>query len=150
MDDLRAIVDLAVALAKLHFDYDKQRFSRGSFEPLEKTHQDFMRDQLQNPRSVFLLAEENGRIIGYAFLRLEPKSLGDLLDDGAWLHDIYFEEGARSRGVGKLFFDAVVDEAKGLGSKSLMLTVSPHNTTAQKFFAKCGFRHTMHEMRLEL
>ena len=149
MDDLAAIVDLGVELARQHFSYDQQRFTGEPFEPLEQTHQDFFREQLDNPNSVFLIAEENGRIIGYAFLRIERKSLGDLLDDGVWLHDIYFEENARGRGVGKFFFDTVIDEAKKLGSKSLMLTVSPHNATAQEFFAKRGFRQTMIEMRLD-
>ena len=149
MDDLAAIVDLGVALARQHFNYDQQRFIREPFEPLEQTHTDFFREQLNNPNSVFLVAEENGRIIGYAFLRLERKSLGDLLDNGVWLHDIYFEENARGRGVGKLFFDSVIDEAKKLGSKSLMLTVSPDNKTAREFFTKRGFRQTMIEMRVD-
>jgi GNAT superfamily N-acetyltransferase len=96
-----------------------------------------------------LVVELDETIVGYAFIRFEPDNFGDLFKESAWLHDIYFEKTARGKGIGKRFFTEVIKAAKSLGSESLMLTVSPHNMTAKKFFEQHGFRPTMQEMRLD-
>jgi GNAT superfamily N-acetyltransferase len=150
IEDLPSISQLAVKLAVQHNNYDKKRFERAAFEPLAESHTDYLSAQMRDRRTVFLVAELNDRIIGYAFLRLEEESLLALLKEGAWLHDIYFEENARGRGISQKFFEAIIEEAKNLGSDSLMLQVASNNAAAQRFFAKLGFRPTMHEMRLDL
>lgn len=147
--DLLIISELAIKLGQQHVGYDRQRFNFESFAPIEKSYRDFFSEQLQNERAVILLAELNKTIVGYAFIRIEQKHFGDLLDAGAWLHDIYFEENIRGRGIGKQFFEEIIKVAKNLGSGSLMLMVSPHNTNARKFFEHCGFRPTMQEMRID-
>jgi GNAT superfamily N-acetyltransferase len=149
MDDMPTVVRLAVELALQHNKYDERRFDLASLEPLGENHAEYLTKQLQNKNSTFLVAESKGKIIGYAFLRVEPQNFLDLLNEGVWLHDIYFEESARGRGFGKIFFDAIIDEAKNMGSNFLMLTVSPQNKTGQKFFKQIGFRPTMQEMRLD-
>jgi GNAT superfamily N-acetyltransferase len=149
IEDISAIASLAVELARQHHKYDEKRFDLTTFEPLQESHTEYLLGQFRDPKSVFLVAELGGKIVGYAFLRIEPASLLGLSTEGVWLHDIYFEEPARGRGISQLFFDVIIEEAKKLGSDHLMLGVSPQNVAGQKFFTKIGFRPTMHEMRLD-
>jgi GNAT superfamily N-acetyltransferase len=148
--DLPAIAKMAVKLARQHGNYDKMRFDLSIFEPLEPRHVEYMTEQFDREDTSFLVALLHDDIVGYAFLRIEPQSFLSLDQEGVWLHDIFFEKPARGRGITAPFFDAVVEEAKEMGSAFLMLGVSPKNTVGQKFFAKMGFRATMQEMRLDL
>ncbi len=149
IEDLPEIVRLAIELAGQHINYDSDRFNLASFEPIQKTYVDYFSKQLKNSQTIILIAELNQTIVGYAFIRSEPKDFLELLGESVWLHDIYFSETARGNGVGKKFFEAIINEARHLGSKNLMLSVSPHNKTAQKFFTQLGFRPTLQEMRLD-
>lgn len=147
VEDVPALGKLGSELALQHHGYDKRRFTL--FEPLEEIHSNFFANEIANKESVVLILEINEEICGYAFIRFEPSSFVELYQAGAWLHDIYLTEPARGKGVSKRFFDAILEEARHLGSDHLMLSVSPHNTTAQKFFARYNFRPTLVEMRLD-
>jgi GNAT superfamily N-acetyltransferase len=147
VEDIPTLGKLGSELALQHYGYDKLRFTM--FQPLEENHSDFFANEITDKESVVLILEINDEVCGYAFIRLEPSSLVELYQAGAWLHDVYLTETARGKGVSKRFFDAILSEARLLGSDHLMLSVSPHNTTAQKFFVRCGFRPTMLEMRLD-
>lgn len=148
--DIPAIARMAVKLARQHGEYDSKRFDLSIFEPLELKHFEYMVEQFEREDTSFLVALLDNKIVGYAFLRVEPSSLLSLDQKGVWLHDIFFEESVRGRGFAERFFDAIIDEARKMGSGFLMLGVSPKNTAGKKFFAKMRFRATMQEMRLEL
>lgn len=147
VEDIPALGKLGSQLALQHHGYDQVRFSM--FQPLEENHSDFFADELANKDSVVLILEINEEVCGYAFIRFEPASLVELYEAGAWLHDIYLTETTRGKGVSKHFFDAILSEARHLGSNHLMLSVSPHNKTAQRFFERYNFRPTLVEMRLD-
>ena len=147
--DIPAIAKMAVKLARQHGEYDKKRFDLSIFEPLEPRHVEYLMDQFQREDTAFLVALLDSDIVGYAFLKIEPQSFLSIDQQGVWLHDIFFEESARGRGLATRFFKFIVVEAKRMGSTFIMLGVSPKNTTAQKFFARMGFRPTMEEMRLD-
>lgn len=106
-------------------------------------------EEIKKKNAVVLIAESESEIVGYAFLRIEEESFIELLKTSVWLHDIYLAETARGAGIGKTFFEAIKKAARDLGSDSLMLSVSPHNPTARKFFEQQGFRSTLIEMRLD-
>lgn len=147
--DLPKLVELALGLVRQHQNYDAQRFNLSNFEPIQDSYADFFTKQLRSKKAVILVAEFGETIVGYAFIRFESESFVDLINESAWLHDIYFDESARGKGIGKKFFAEIINAAKTLGSNSLMLSVSPHNTNAKKFFEQIGFRPTMQEMRLD-
>lgn len=147
--DLAEIIELGIKLAEQHLKYDQKRFTLTVFEPVRETFAGFFSEQLRNEKAKFLVVELNKHIVGYAFVRVESKSFGDLLAESVWLHDIYLDEKSRGKSIGKQFFEEIIKVAKSLGSDNLMLTVSPKNKIAQKFFEQCGFRLTMQEMRLD-
>jgi ribosomal protein S18 acetylase RimI-like enzyme len=73
-----------------------------------------------------------------------------LLENAAWLHDLYVNERARGYNAGKLLIEKSVEAAKEFGADKLMLSVAAKNEYAQDFFERSGFRETMVEMMLDL
>lgn len=149
-DDLPALVMLAVKLIRQHQIYDADRFT--GFEPLEDKYAEFFSEHLKNKQAVILVAaleEQEEQINGYAFLKMEEESFLDVRAATLWLHDIYINESARSKNIGRRLLDAALEAAHDLGSSSLMLSVSPKNEMANKLFKTYGFRPTLTEMRLD-
>jgi len=129
-EDLDALGKLGGELVFQHVAYDKLRFQPTA--SIVEDYTEFFKNEIANESSVVLIAELDAEIVGYACIRFEAASFVELLAAGAWLHDIYLVEAARN-----------------LGSDNLMLSVSPHNRVARKFFERHGFRPTMQEMRLD-
>jgi GNAT superfamily N-acetyltransferase len=136
------------ALMRLHHDFDPQRFITVAHP--ERGYGRFLVSQLSDPESVVLVAEQEGRVVGYAFAALEPMSWKELRDACGFIHDVYVDESARGGGVGR----KLVEEAiRWLASKSaprVVLGTAAPNLPAQRLFTRLGFRHTMVEMTLEL
>ncbi len=96
--------------------------------------------ELADPRSTFLLAQMNGRAIGYAKLRA-----GDApaCVDGPRpieLERIYVDQNALGRGVGAALIRACLDEARQADYGAVWLGVWERNARAQAFYRKWGFR----------
>lgn len=146
-EDARAIAEFAVALAAQHQDYDSRRFT-----PLASVGQAewFYGNQTKAKDAAVLVAEANGKTIGFAFVQFEAKNYADLLENAAWLHDTYIDETARGQNAGKLLIEKSAEAAKELGADKLMLSVAAKNEYAGEFFERSGFRTTMVEMMLDL
>lgn len=144
--DLPMLAQFGAQLFRQHYEYDARRFFIA--EPLAEQHAQFFAQQLDDLAAVVLIAEKDAQVVGYAFVRLEPESFVDASAASVWLHDIYLDATARGAKLGQRLLQAAVAAARSLGSSSLMLSVSPHNTIAQTFFQQQGFRPTMLEMRL--
>ncbi|MBC7909260.1 MAG: GNAT family N-acetyltransferase [Pyrinomonadaceae bacterium] len=146
--DLAAVSSYGGELIRQHHAYDSQRFI--GFDAIKIDLPVFYREQLVREDAAILVAELGGRIVGYAFVRLEAESFINLSDATAWIHEIYVDESARGQGVSALLMKAAINAARRLGSGSVMLSVAPGNARARKLFDRHGFRLTMHEMRLDL
>jgi ribosomal protein S18 acetylase RimI-like enzyme len=147
LGDLATLARFGLALAHVHVALDDRRFrapGRGLQAYLE-----FFEPELERPESALLIAELDATAVGYAFVRMEPSSLEALLESSAWLHDAYVEPPFRGRGIGRQLVGAAIESARRLGSASLMLEVSPENTTARQLYERFGMRRTMMEMRLD-
>jgi ribosomal protein S18 acetylase RimI-like enzyme len=146
--DVPDLSRMGVELARLHSSFDAKRFAIREFT--ETDFEQFFAEQLGNPNAVLLVVEQDGRVVGYAFIRMEGESLEELRGRGAWLHDLFVEPQARRNTIGRDLVSASIDTARSLGSDSLMLAVSPKNEHARRLFEDFGLRTTMLEMRLEL
>ena len=147
LKDLPILARFGLALAQLHATFDEQRFVVPGDET---TFSRYFEGELARGDVVLLIAEIGPTPVGYAFVRVEPASIEELREQGAWLHDLYVSPEARARGAGRRLVEAAFDAARDLGSPSLMLGVSPHNANARVLFERLGFRPTMIEMTAEL
>lgn len=145
--DEEAIARFAIKLFDLHAEYDRDRFT--SFANPEGAAR-FYRSRFDTPESAVLVAEIDDRLVGFAYLERDDLNYAELLENGAWVHDIFVEEAARSKGIGKALMNAAVNVACEMGAKKLLLSVAVKNIAAQTVFANAGFRQTMMEMTLNL
>ena len=141
------VAEFAIRLFDQHVEYDARRFS--TFATIDGASR-FYRSRFETPDSAVFVAEVDGEVVGFAYIELDDLNYAQLLRKGAWLHDIYVAEPARSEGAGKALIAAASEAAKRMGAEKLLLTVAAANTAAQKVFEKAGFRRTMMEMTLNL
>ncbi len=91
----------------------------------------FLREMEKNPAARYLVAEKDGKIIGYA---------------GAWvildechITNIAVSESERGRGTGRKLTEALMRYVSNLGAAYATLEVRVSNTRAQHLYASLGF-----------
>ena len=105
---------------------------RASF-PTDAWSDAMMREELSSPHGYYLVAEEAGRLVGYAGLRA-PKGGKD-----ADIQTIAIGEAARGRGRGRTILEALLAEASARGVREVFLEVRADNPVAQALYASEGF-----------
>jgi GNAT superfamily N-acetyltransferase len=147
--DVAELGELGVALMRSHYAFDDQRF-------LEPTQADaagyarFLEAQLDEQDAVVLVAEQQGRIVGYVYAAVEPHSWKDLRDECGFIHDLLVADVARRTGVGEALLNAAIEWLREQGMPRVVLGTAAQNETARRLFERRGFRPTMVEMTLEL
>jgi GNAT superfamily N-acetyltransferase len=143
--DENRVAELAMKLVEQHVAYDARRFAR--IATLDRMAW-FYGEQTKAENASVLIAENDGEIVGFAYMQFEPVLYADLATDVLWLHDIYVDALWRANGAGKKLIEAVEAEAKRFGANKVLLSVAAKNTAGEDFFEHAGFRTTMHEMML--
>jgi RimJ/RimL family protein N-acetyltransferase len=148
--DLPSLGRMGAALARLHHEWDPQRFllPEGPAR-VEEGYRSWLGGELENRRAVVLVAEQDGGVVGYAYGRLEDRDWNALLDAHGGFHDIWVEEVAREHGAGRALVGGMVAALTSLGAPRVVLQASTRNPSAQRLFASLGFRPTMVEMTRE-
>lgn len=114
-----------------------------------------LRDNEQAARStngLSIVAEENGRVIGYLCLAIE--SIGSFVREDvrrvAYVREIIVEEGRRGGGVGGRLMEEAESFARARKLKRLMLGVLAGNDRARLFYQEFGMAPYAIEMMKEL
>jgi ribosomal-protein-alanine N-acetyltransferase len=94
----------------------------------------FFRQELQVACARAILAEVDGRIIGYVLFWLLPGAID--------IHNIAVHSDFRRQGVARLLLRRVVDEARRQNITRLLLEVRKSNLPAQQLYAAMGFSTT--------
>jgi ribosomal protein S18 acetylase RimI-like enzyme len=146
--DLPKIAGLAGVLVRQHYAFDAKRFL--FIENPEKGYAWWFGKELLNKQALILCAKLDGKIVGYAYARLEPRDWNALLDAHGALHDILVADEARRQGIGKKLLERTLLELRARGAARVVLHSATKNLAAHKLFAAVGFRKTMIEMTCEL
>ena len=147
--DLPTIGRLGALLIAEHYDFDSRRF----LAPRPRTPTDyasFLGTQLEDPDVAVLVADHEGKVIGYAYAAVEGYDYMSLRGPAGLLHDVIVDPEHRRRGVGRLLLDATLAYLRSRGAPRVVLSTAVQNEPAQRLFASLGFRRTMIEMTREL
>ncbi|MGI5861098.1 MAG: GNAT family N-acetyltransferase [Myxococcales bacterium] len=145
--ELPAVALLAAKMVRVHHSFDPDRFF--ITEAIEPGYERFLASELQNPQAVLLAAYLDGRVVGYAYGRIEPRDWAMLLDTHGALHDLFVDESARGQGIGRRLVTEAVRRLESLGAPRVVLYAAWPNEGAQRLFESLGFRRTMVEMTRE-
>jgi ribosomal protein S18 acetylase RimI-like enzyme len=142
--DEPALGRFGAALMRQHHESDPRRFLM--VDHPEAGYGRFLVAQLSDPDSFVAVAEESGAVVGYVFAEVGGTSWKDLRGPGGFIHDIYVDDRARGQGVGMELLRAALEWIDTKGMSQTVLFSKTGNVSAQRLFAKMGFRETMVEM----
>lgn len=132
-----------------------QKFEHG-FEPNRRIDAragaDYLPELLQRVERQdgrIFVAELEGRAIGWAVFHIRESENFIVPDQRrhGYIAELYVEEEARGRGVGRALIAACWDAARALGLKLIMIGVLAGNTRAQSVYEAAGFAHYAMELR---
>jgi diamine N-acetyltransferase len=98
------------------------------------------REELADPAATYLLAELEGRPVGFAYVVADRSPGAILMNAPVELVRFYVVSDWHGRGVAQRLMDACVAEARRRGGRTLWLAVWQENPRAIAFYRKAGFR----------
>lgn len=146
--DVTALGRLGAMLVSLHHGFDPERFIAPG-PGTEAGYGGFLVSELDRKEVIVLVAEQDGGAIGYVYAGMEGNDWMALRGPAGAIYDIVVDPDHRGQGVGRRLLDAVLDELAARGAPRVVLSTATRNETAQRLFAKAGFRSTMIEMTRE-
>jgi ribosomal protein S18 acetylase RimI-like enzyme len=111
-----------------------------------RRRREFYEQALGEPGSFLLIAEEDGRAIGYAMVKRTRPSFTWQLDDAATVESLAVLPETRGQGVGGALLDRVRDELRADGCPIWGLGVVATNEAAIRLYR----RHGLHVAFLEM
>ena len=146
--DLEVIGRLGALLVRIHHDFDPDRFIAAA-PGTEHAYGSFLGRQLDEPNIVVLVAERDGEVVGYTYAGVEGTDYMALRGPAGVLYDIVVDPAHRGQGVGRALLDATLEALEAKGAPRVVLSTAERNESAQRLFARAGFRRTMIEMTHE-
>ena len=147
--DLAALGRLGALLVRTHHDLDQKRFIAAT-SGTEQGYRSYLGTQLDKSNVVILVAELDGEAVGYTYASVEGKDYMSLRGPAGVLYDIVVDPAHRGHGIGWMLLDATLEALKAQGAPRVVLSTAERNLSAQRLFARAGFRRTMIEMTREL
>lgn len=142
--DEETVGRFGAALMRQHHASDPRRFLM--VDHPEAGYGRFLVSQLSDNDCFVAVAEDSDAVIGYVFAEVGGTSWKDLRGPGGFIHDIYVDERARGQGAGSELMRAALEWIHSKGMSQTVLFSKSGNESAQRLFAKMGFRDTMVEM----
>ncbi len=137
-DDSSLIADIGASTFEASFGAnnrleDMEQYLSLSFS---KAH---IEAQLAEPSTIFLLAYEDCKAVGYVMLRVSKKPISVTGTKAVELVRFYLEEEIIGKGYGSTLMDSCLEEAKKNGHRTIWLGVWQKNLRAIRFYENCGF-----------
>jgi ribosomal protein S18 acetylase RimI-like enzyme len=143
--DMPTVGRLGALLVQTHHDFDPKRFMAATGRTAQG-YGSYLGTQLNEPSVIVLVAELEGKVVGYTYAGIEGTDYMALRGPAGALYDIVVDPEHRHRGVGQMLLDATIAALEARGVPQIVLSTAEPNAPAQRLFARSGFRRTMIEM----
>jgi ribosomal protein S18 acetylase RimI-like enzyme len=146
--DVPAVLPMVARLATLHENWDPQRYDYRS--NAEKMYDGWLRARSVDDRSVFLVAEREGKIVAFLIATIDETIPIYRLQEVGFIHDLWVEAAYRHEGIGRQITMLAIEKFREKGVTQIRLETATANEAARSLFNSCGFRVSSIEMLLEI
>lgn len=146
--DIPAVLPMVAKICALHEAWDPAKY--GFLPEPQERYRRWLGARASDPRSVFLVAEREGRLAGFLIGTIEEEIPIYRLKEFGFIHDLWVEEQYRHEGIARQMVMLAVEKFKSAGVHQVRLDTAAANDPARKLFASCGFRPSTTEMLMEL
>jgi len=147
-EDVPAVLPMVAKICALHEAWDPAKY--GFLPHPEDRYRRWLTARAGDPRSVFLVAEREARIVAFLIGTVEEEIPIYRLKEFGFIHDLWVEEDYRHEGIARQMVMLAIERFKEMGVKQIRLDTAAANDPARKLFASCGFRTSIIEMLVEL
>lgn len=134
------------------FDFDRDDRALSAFlDEADQRRLQQVRGAIHDGDTIVLVAEVNGRVVGWAVVQtryredLDWEPDGDALSfvrgENAYLENLEVAEFFRGQGIGRELLTAMEAEVRRRGRQMLWLHTAEQNYRAQRFYEREGWRH---------
>ena len=144
--DIPAIVDLWIELMDFHAERDPW-FARSADGHIGFA--EHLANCLDDARYVLLVAEIDGRIVGYstAEIALRPPAFAER--EHGFITDVAVTATCRRAGIGTRLAEETIRRLRERGMKTIVLSYASANEVSRAFWRKMGFQPYMERLRLD-
>lgn len=107
-----------------------------------------IKQENKDSQAVKIIAEDNGKIVGRAYLYLIYNDLHK--EPYGFLEDVFVDENQRGKGTGTKLVKSIIAEAKKRGCYKLVATSRKSREQIHKWYIKFGFEDYGCEFRMNL
>lgn len=136
-EDIPQIMELLKQVCLIHHKGRPDIFNFGTKYTPEQ-----LEEIISDEDRPILVADDNGKIKGYAFCILQSHENDNILTNikTLYLDDLCVDENCRGAHIGKALYQAVKSLAEKLGCYNVTLNVWCMNENAMKFYDACGMK----------
>jgi len=146
--DVPAVLPMVAKICALHEAWDPAKY--GFLPNPQDRYRRWLTARAADPRSVFLVAEREGRLVAFLIGQIEEEIPIYRLKEFGFIHDLWVEDEYRHEGIARQMVMLAIERFKSAGVRQIRLDTAAENEPARKLFASCGFRISTMEMLLEL
>ncbi|MCX7595713.1 MAG: GNAT family N-acetyltransferase [Fischerella sp.] len=146
--DVTAVLPMVAKICALHESWDAARF--GILPDPEKRYEKWLQRLATDRRSVFLVAEDQGQLVGFLAGTVEKEVPIYRLQEYAVIHDLWVEPEYRQHGIARQMVMQAIERFQQMKVRQIRLDTAVINEAARRLFASCGFRTSTVEMLMEI
>ncbi|HEV7298949.1 MAG TPA: GNAT family N-acetyltransferase [Tepidisphaeraceae bacterium] len=147
--DVPAVLPMVEQIVALHAAWDPDKYA--PLPDVPGLYRGWLMARARDTdRSVFLVAEREGQIVGFLVSTIEREIPIYRTSEYAFIHDLWVEPAYRNEGIGRQMAMLAIERFTELGVEQVRLETAAANDVARALFAKCGFRVSTIDMLLTL
>lgn len=137
MRDMEGLDRLLLQVLTIHHNGRPDLFKSDTKKYTDEELAEIIRD---DSRPIFVAADENERVLGYAFCVFQQHVNNNILTDikTLYIDDLCVDETCRGEHIGQKLYEYVLDFAKSGGCYNVTLNVWACNESARKFYESRG------------
>ena len=137
-DDAPAIEELLSQVLDIHHEIRPDLFKSGARKYTRRQLEQLIADD----RRPIFVAEDDGKVTGYAFCIFERHVNDNILTDigSLYIDDLCVDSHSRGRHIGRRLYEYVLEFARANGCYNVTLNVWQGNDSAMSFYNKMGLK----------